>query len=1115
MMPIGVAVITPFVGRARELDLLAADIATVRGGRGVFTLIVGEPGIGKTRLAERVASLAGEPLASLAADRAESPEAGPDLDVHWGRCWQGGGAPAFWPWIQLLRSCLAKPLAPADAESIAWAAGSVRALVAGAGADGNADAPGSARQSDQARFRLFDAIANFLHAHARSRPLMLVLDDLHDADHASLLLLQFLARDIKRSRVLLVGTCREAEVRRSAILTTAFAALARESRIVALKGLGRQEVETFIDTLSPSVLDPHTKDEVCRLTEGNPFFVDEIVRGLALQPVARGLDAGPVVRGLVAQRLETTVRVDIPFTVKEAIRQRLVPVGDDLRSLLAAAAALGRDFELRLLARLVSLPVPECRAVLEQACVEGLVEAADAERRGWRFVHVLIRETLREDTRAPNVRELHLRIAGLLAEDRRDGLPVHTASLAHHLVAALPLPGIAVVLDALLASGQEAMASFAYEEAASNFAQAIDILEQARETATTQAASTRLPELLVRYGYALHCSGHLGKARETFRRAAGLLRTGSGGNAKLFANAVLGFGKVSETGAIDEELVELLDEGLVLVGDADSPLRASLLARLAMALYFDPNSTRCLVLGQRAVAMAERLGDARAHIDALVAQHLVLWRPGTAAARLKVAETLIALCERVGEKEAALEARLWRIADLIELGQIAHADRERRRYEADAEAARLPVHRWHAALLRSTFALLEGRVAESGQETESALAIGLSAELPNARAFHLAQMFQLRSLDGKLGLLEPSLRSAAASRPSMAVWTACAAEAALATGRSDDARRAYDRLAADGFATVPRDGMWLPCLAVLSRLASAFGDTDGAACLRDMLLPFRDAWVVAVTAISVPGPVRLFLGIVYATTGDRDAAVGHLETAAELGRILRLPALVTDSETELSRVGSTPQTSRVPSATTTPGEAVFRRGTDFWTLAAGGQALRMRDSKGLRFIHYLIENPERDFHVFELVTAVEGSVAAPPGLRDDALAPGREGDTGPMLDASALAAYKRRLREVRSDLAEAESFNDIGRVEKLRAERDFLALELATATGLGGRPRRSGSPSEQVRVRVTKVIGLAMRRIADANPVLGRVLAREIRTGTFCAYKPDPDRPIRWITRIE
>ncbi len=1118
----------PFVGRARELELLEADLTDSLSGRGRFALLLGEPGIGKTRLADRIAERAAQRGAA----------------VHWGRCWQGGGAPSFWPWVQILRSCARAPLGEKEAAGVSWTDGQIATLVGRTpteAADNAATAP--AMSGDHARFRLFDTVTGFLHAHAREHPQFLVLDDLHDADEASLLLLRFLARDLRSSSIGILATCREAEVQRIPMLASAFAGLVREGRCVRLGGLERDEVVEAIDLVSSAAFDDRVKDAVCRMTEGNPFFVDEVVRVLLSRPAGH---AGG--------------RIDIPFTVVDAVRQRLGPVAAPTLALLEAAAVIGREFDRRLLSRLVSRGQEDCLALLEGAVREGLIEPLDGEGREWRFVHVLIRETLRGDCPPASRRRLSLRIAGLLAEDRANGHPVHRSSLAHHLVEALPLADLPVVLEALLESGREAMAMLAYEDAAKDFESAIDILEKEFEVgrsggdfaatgdvpagidptppgvtaAMTTDAATRFAEILLELGHARRCSGDLGAARRTFAHAASLLRSHLGEVdhssevAPLFARSVLGFGRVSETGRVDAELLSLLQEAIVAVGEDDSPLHASLLARQAMALYFVPGSDRCLVLGRRAVEIAERTDDPWAHTNALVALHFVLWRPGTASERLGVADTVIERCARSGEREALLEARLWRITDLVELGEIARALEERRRYETDAEAARIPNHHWQSAMLRSSCAWLEGRFGEAESEAERAFAIGSAAGLPNAQAFHAAQLYQLRGSDGRLPELEPLLRAVAAAIPAMPVWAVGAAEAALAAGCVEEARRDYQRVAAGGFDAVPRDGMWLTSIALLSRLAAKLGDSAGAARLHGLLSPYAGLWVVSVTAITVPGPVRLFLGMLCGVMGDTDGAVAHFRAAADECRRHGFRTLVAQCESEIARLAYPAQQRTVAEARTgvaarspvvgDPGraveEAVFHRGTDFWTLAADGRALRLRDSKGLRYIHYLLQNPEQDIHVLDLVTAVEGSLPSHSGAAEMSNHAG-EGDTGPVVDGVALTAYRRRLRELRAELAEAESNNDSGRVEGLRVEFDFLSRELVAAVGLGGRQRRSGSPSERTRVRVTKVIGLAMRRIRDASPVLGRVLSREIHTGTFCAYRPDPDRPVRWITQSD
>jgi tetratricopeptide (TPR) repeat protein len=189
---------------------------------------------------------------------------------------------------------------------------------------------------------------------------------------------------------------------------------------------------------------------------------------------------------------------------------------------------------------------------------------------------------------------------------------------------------------------------------------------------------------------------------------------------------------------------------------------------------------------------------------------------------------------------------------------------------------------------------------------------------------------------------------------------------------------------------------------------------------------------------------------------------------------------------------------------------VFRREGDYWLVVFEGQIVRMRDMKGVCYLARLLAEPGREFHVVDLVGLEQRGTGdtnqvTEPGLRfPDA------GDGGEMLDARAKAAYRRRLAEVEDDLEEARACEDASRVAQATAERDFLARELSRAVGLGGRDRRVGSAAERARASVTRAVRHAMRRIRAQHAPLGVHLERTIRTGTYCAYLPDPRVPVGW-----
>jgi hypothetical protein len=174
-----------------------------------------------------------------------------------------------------------------------------------------------------------------------------------------------------------------------------------------------------------------------------------------------------------------------------------------------------------------------------------------------------------------------------------------------------------------------------------------------------------------------------------------------------------------------------------------------------------------------------------------------------------------------------------------------------------------------------------------------------------------------------------------------------------------------------------------------------------------------------------------------------------------------------------------------------------------------GRTVRVRDLKGMRYLARLLADPGRDFHVLDLVAAETG-VAQVEGGRATGLTHAPLGDAGEMLDARAKDAYRRRLAEIEDDIEQARAIGDPERAAQADAERDFLVRELSRAVGLGGRDRRAASASERARVAVTRAVRQAIARIGEHHPPLGEHLNRAVRTGTYCAYLPDPRAPAAW-----
>lgn len=245
--------------------------------------------------------------------------------------------------------------------------------------------------------------------------------------------------------------------------------------------------------------------------------------------------------------------------------------------------------------------------------------------------------------------------------------------------------------------------------------------------------------------------------------------------------------------------------------------------------------------------------------------------------------------------------------------------------------------------------------------------------------------------------------------------------------------------------------------------------------------------------------------------GDRERAGRLLTEASETCRKLGMVALGERLSALRERAGGSaeaPATAPAHAASIRP--SVFRREGEYWSIAYEGETLRLKDSKGLRYLVRLLADPGREFHVIDLA-AGPGSHGskAPATRRPEDLHVASE-DAGNILDPRAKAAYRSRLSDLEEDLAEAEGWDDAARAAQIEEERDFLVRELAGAVGLGGRDRKAASVAEQTRVNVTKAIRSALSRIRKDAPALGLHLDRTIRTGTFCSYAPDPRSPVAW-----
>jgi DNA-binding SARP family transcriptional activator len=831
-----------FVGRERELEELVIGLEDAIAGHGRLILLHGEPGIGKSRLAEELLVHARKRGARVLV----------------GRCWEAGGAPAYWPWVQSLRAYIreAEP-STLEAELGAHAVELTQILPELRERLLRLPEP-VLRDSEGGRFRLFEATADFLANASRNRPLVIFLDDLHAADEPSLLLLQFVARSLADSRLLVLGAYRDVDPVPGERLATALAELARErgTRRVSLGGLAEEAVANYVELTVSEIASPAFVAALHDETEGNPLFVGEIVRLAAVEGVQSAAGRG--------------VELVIPETVREVIARRLAHVSDECNHLLDLGSVLGREFTLAALARVGGVPEDELLETLDEAIAARLLAEASASRTAGRlrFAHVLIRDTLYE--RLPVSRRVRLHRLALEALEELYGEEPgpYLAELAHHALAGNDLDkGLRFAWRA----GDRALTTLAYEEAARLYETALEALRSARPADERTGC-----ELLLSLGEARARAGDTAGAKDAFLEAADLARRL--GLARELARAAAGYGGRLAFGRAgdDERLVPLLEEGLAALADEDLELRARLLARLAGALRDQPSRNRRDALSLEAVELARRTGSKAALAHALDGRASAIVAPDTLAEFLALATELRQVAEEIGDRERLVSAHSHRFIAHLLIGDLRAAEAELGASTRIAHELRQPVHLWRVGGERALLALASGRLDEAEQLVAQALARGERADRAAAISVYQLQRYALADLRGTFADLEPALVDLAFAYPARPVFRCIVAHLYARLDRRPDAERVFHDLSAEHFTVVPFDQEWLYALSLLAEACAYLRDIDAAAVLYELLSPYA-----ALNAVDVgegfAGSVSRYLGILAATSSRWNDAELHFE----------------------------------------------------------------------------------------------------------------------------------------------------------------------------------------------------------------------------------------------
>lgn len=1050
------------VGRSAEIDVVRRHLGELGTGRGSVLLFAGEPGIGKSSLARKSAD-----LASAAG-----------IPVYWGFAWEAGGAPAYWPWTQLLRSLAGERQIPGE---------TLRPLAQILPEMSTGDPRAAELQPDQARFQLLESVRALLSDLARSAPMVLVLEDLHAADSDSLHLLHYVARHCTYLPVLVLGTYREVEARAASGVEPLWRT-GRDATVLRLEQLHAPDVREYLRLRGEENPDEASVERLLATTAGNPLFLSELV-------------------GLMSRAGESgSEDMLLPDSVQQVIRQQLSLLPGDTAALLGNASVFGREFDLPDLASLLDLDEREVRDTLRAAVDAGLLKRVREGR--FRYWHTLHREVLYGDLGAARRADLHLCCARQLHEFVDAGDEDRWAAIARHLLLAGPehrLPAI----DALQSAAVRARERLAFEDSAALLREALAAFGDGPRYDPRVRC-----KLLVDYAQALMTTGELEAGQQHCKEAFGIARTV--GDASLMSEVALAWGGAIVVAKVDRHLIAALEECLVQLGTGEVAIRARVQARLAAAMQPALDPSVPMDMAREAIELARTTGDERALFQVLRFAISALMDFAPPKERIALSREFGSMAAAFGDVPQQLRCNLRLMIDASEIGDRAMLDDAIAACEELARRIGLPHYQWRAESARAMQATISGDFERATAHLDRAQAHADGIDDLQAKLTLSLQRFALlvewdSPQATPLGAIEAQLRLAYEGgigdaeffvTPFIAVYKQGTDEAfarqfvankplvertfaggdrysltglgqmALKAGNTALAERCYDALLKfhDGCATLGLMGScWCGPIAYwLGKLAHGLGRLDEA----------REHNIAAL-AIAERMNARPYVARIHASAaeiasdaGDEAEASRH---AAE-GRALMM-------ELSLRPVRMAPEEAAPPEIGTSA-FSMLREG-DVWTIRYGAESATVRDARGLRMLAELVSRPDTDVHVLDL--------SGTPQAAEDA-------GSGAMLDARARDDYRRRIGELREELEEAESMADLGRAEGLRSEIDFITKELSRAFGLGGRKRTAGDATERARVNVRRRIKDAIERIREQAPETGKYLENSIKTGRYCRY---------------
>ncbi|MGE0139221.1 MAG: AAA family ATPase [Ilumatobacteraceae bacterium] len=1041
----------PLVGRARELDALRSGLQAAARGVGSAASIVGAAGIGKTRLANEALRVARDG----------------GFRCAWGPGWAEGGVPPLWPWQSVLSQL---------------------------GCDDDL-LRSSPAESDQERFSTFRRVASAIAAVAREQPVLVVVDDAHSVDPASLLLTRFLVRTMRASAVAFVVTYRDPAEATSAV-AAALESLRRDTLLLSPGLFSREELADLHELVGVAA-GTDRLSEALALTGGNPLLVSELLAAEESSEAAAG-------------------------GVRTVLHLRLRGLPAEAHALLVAAAVLGPLATIPMTLAVAQVDPSTGDELLGQAHRAGVLVPSADDR--CVFAHRLLADAL-VDTRSPAERaDLHDRVADELALADTTAVE-HVLGIAHHRLASAALrhdpASVARATSACSRAARALVAGFAYEAASHLLARAVELHEH-----HGPPTPVRLVLEVARTDLA---AGNLLAARAWFRRAAE-----RADDPLDLADAAVGLGGIwvheHRTAADHAAFMALLDRAIEGVGDRHPSARARLEVRRLAELAYTGRVEPAAV--ERAVAAARATGDALVVADALSLWHHTMLGPANSTvARLRVADELVTAAASAGNDMLGLMGLLWRAIDFVLMGDH-RAERALGELRERADALQVGAVLFVLDAIDVMRLLRTGRIEEAEQAAQRCFELGTTIGDADAVGYLGAHLLTIRWLEDRAGDILPLARSVAASSAMVEgdlAPRAAAAVLAAMIGEHEQARADLRQVMSSAPRSAHTSSNWMITMFCAAEAARLLDDLKTAEAVYAALLPYRQLPILGSVGVVCLGSAERSLGVAARTLGDVNLAVHHFEQGLEHNRRLQNVVMAAICEGELGcslieracagdlrrgqehveaavdgleRFGLTARARRLRRtadellrAAPAPDGHLVRVGAG-WRLEFGDHAVDLAESVGVRRLGRLLARPWVDLTAGDLAGDLVGVTD---GTRPH-----------DVHDLASLRSYRGHLDGLRAQIADAEADHDIERASRLRIELDQVVEQLRPTLGLGGRPRRFMDSSERSRVAVRKSLERVMVAIERQDAELAHMVRASIRTGAVCRFEPAEQFPSVW-----